>query len=127
MRTKTLTCIGALAAVIGLNASTALGQIYIRTVPIGSAGNAADTTGYGAVAYDYNIGTTEVTNWQYCAFLNAVARTDTNGLYNLAMGGSLGGIARAGAPGSYTYTTISGRASHPVHSVSFWNATRFAN
>ncbi|MGH7131886.1 MAG: SUMF1/EgtB/PvdO family nonheme iron enzyme [Phycisphaerales bacterium] len=125
MRTKSLVFMGVLAAIIGANSS--LGQIYIRTVPIDHAGNAADTTGYGAVAYDYNIGATEVTNGQYCAFLNAVAHTDTNGLYNAAMGGSLGGITRSGSPGSYVYTTISGRANHPVHSVSFWNATRFAN
>lgn len=125
MGAKSFILMSVLAAIVGVN--SALGQIYVRTAPIGSAGNAADTTGYGSVAYDYNIGATEVTNGQYSAFLNAVARTDTNGLYTVAMGGSLGGIARSGVPGAYVYTTISGRANHPVHSVSFWNATRFAN
>ncbi len=43
--------------------------VTIPTVPVGNAGNAADTTGYGAVTYDYRIGTTEVTNAQYVAFL----------------------------------------------------------
>jgi hypothetical protein len=46
--------------------------ITIPTVPVGNAGNANDaTTGnlFGAVAYDYRIGTTEVTVGQYATFL----------------------------------------------------------
>ena len=35
--------------------------------------------------YAYNIGTYEVTTGQYVAFLNAVAATDTYGLYNINM------------------------------------------
>ena len=65
-----------------LTAASAQAQISLSTVTIGNAGNAADsTTGYGAVGYSYNIGTTEVTLTQYTAFLNAVAATDTYGLY----------------------------------------------
>ncbi|MFM9956540.1 MAG: SUMF1/EgtB/PvdO family nonheme iron enzyme [Phycisphaerales bacterium] len=104
--------------------------IHIPTVPIGNAGNAPDpSTGglYGSVAYPYFIGSTEVTNAQYAAFLNAVAATDTNNLYNTNMAGSFGGIMRDGSAGSYTYTTVSGRANHPVNWVSFWDSTRFAN
>jgi hypothetical protein len=37
--------------------------INIDYVTVGNAGNAADTTGYGAVGYIYNIGKYEVTNW----------------------------------------------------------------
>jgi len=36
----------------------------------------------GSVNYDYYIGKYEVTNNQYIQFLNAVAATDTHGLYN---------------------------------------------
>ena len=58
---------------------------------MGNPGNAADTrynsppttpASYGGVNYTYSIGKFEVTAGQYCEFLNAVARTDTYGLYN---------------------------------------------
>jgi hypothetical protein len=46
-------------------------------VPVGNPGNSADATGYGAVAYTYQIGKYEVTNAEYCEFLNGAAKTDT--------------------------------------------------
>jgi formylglycine-generating enzyme required for sulfatase activity len=120
--------VAAVVVVSGWAGTSALAQITIPTVPVGNPGNAADpTTGFGSVAYTYNIGTTEVTNAQYAAFLNAVAATDTNNLYNTNMAGSFGGITRSGSAGSYTYSTVSGRANNPVNYVSFWDATRFAN
>ena len=132
MYVKSFISLAAIAAVTGLAATSALAQITIPTVPIGNPGNAADSTGYGAVAYSYNIGATEVTNAQYAAFLNAVAATDTYSLYNgdgvsTGMAGSFGGITRSGSAGSYTYATVSGRANNPVNFVSFWDATRFSN
>lgn len=128
MSMKSFISLVALAAVTGLVVSTASAQINIPTVPIGNPGNAADSTGYGSVAYTYNIGATEVTNAQYAVFLNSVAATDTYGLYNASMTtDSLGGITRLGSSGSYTYATVSGRENHPVNFVSFWDATRFAN
>src|SRR5262245_61764617 len=130
MSAESFISVAAIAAVTGLAVSTASAQITIPTVPIGNPGNAADpATGglYGSVAYTYNIGQTEVTNAQYAAFLNAKAATDTYSLYNTEMAGSFGGIARSGSPGSYTYSTISGRADNPVNFVSFWDSTRFAN
>ncbi|MBY0313703.1 MAG: formylglycine-generating enzyme family protein [Phycisphaerales bacterium] len=118
----------ALAAFAGLSASVASASITIPTVPIGNPGNAADaSTGFGSVAYTYNIGTTEVTNEQYTAFLNAVAATDPNGLYNTSMAGPTGGITRSGADGSYTYATANGRGNHPVNFVSFQDSVRFTN
>lgn len=117
-----------LASVFGLGFASASASITIPTVPIGNPGNAADPlTGLGSVAYSYSIGVTEVTNAQYTAFLNAKASTDPFGLYNTEMAGLLGGITRTGSAGSYTYSTVSGRENHPVHFVSFWDATRFAN
>ena len=67
--------------------SAAASTIPMATVPVGNAGNAADTnTGglYGAVGYNYNIGTYDVTLTQYTAFLG-VAATDTYGLYNTSL------------------------------------------
>ena len=127
MNMRHFAAVTAIVVVPALGASAALGSISIATVPVGNPGNGADSTGYGSVAYAYNIGATEVTNAQYAAFLNAVGATDTNDLYNIAMGNPSGGISRVGAPGSYTYATINGRADHPVSNVSFWDACRFAN
>ena len=85
-----------------VSASIAQASISIPTVPIGFAGNAPDpTTGYGSVGYEYRIGTTEVTNAQYAAFLNAVAATDTHALFNPGMAGTFGGITRSGVDGGY--------------------------
>lgn len=109
--------------------------ITIPTVPVGNPGNVADTTvmqdgtkGYGSVAYNYRIGTTEVTVGQYTAFLNAVAATDTYALYNTKMATNLNiaGIARSGSSGGYTYSVI-GSANHPVTYVGWGDAARFAN
>ena len=127
MFARSLLSVAALAAVTGLAVSTASASITIPTVAIGNPGNAADSTGYGSVAYTYNIGQTEVTNAQYAAFLNAKAATDTRGLYNTFMGTAVGGIRRSGSAGSYTYSAIAGRENNPVNFVSFWDATRFAN
>lgn len=134
MSQKQFVIVAAIAVVTGMGASIASAQITIPTVPIGNPGNAADLltgTPYGSVAYTYRIGTTEVTNAQYAAFLSAVARTDTHNLYSPNMGvssiGSSGGITRLGSPGSYTYSTINGRANNPVNWVSFWDSCRFAN
>jgi hypothetical protein len=51
--------------------------VTISTVPVGYAGNAPDTqvmndgtTAYGAVPYNYRIGTYDVTNALYVEFLN---------------------------------------------------------
>ncbi len=98
-----------------LNASAQLSHaVTIPTVAVGNAGNANDSTGFGAVAYDYRIGSTEVTNTQYAAFLNAKAASDPLALYDVNMSDGYGGITRNGADGSYTYTTIAGRENMPA-------------
>lgn len=128
MSERSFVRVASCALVASLAASVAHATISIPTVPVGNSGNAADPlTGFGSVAYAYNIGTTEVTNAQYAAFLNAVAATDSSSLYNTKMANSFGGITRAGSPGSYTYSTVSGRENAPVNYVSFWDACRFAN
>ena len=111
-------------------------------VPVGNAGNANDpSTGgvRGAVAYDYQIGTYDVTIGQYTAFLNAVAATDTYSLYNANMATNLNvaGISQAGFPGSYTYSAIapsgttpagaSSPGNRPITYVSWFDGARFSN
>src|SRR5262245_2655677 len=85
------------AALVGL--AQMASAVTIDWKPIGSPGNAADTTGFGAVAYGYQIGTYEVTNGQYVEFLNAKAASDPLGLYNTNMGSGPGGITRSGVSG----------------------------
>ena len=112
----------------------------IQTVPVGNSGNADDSTGYGAVAYDYNIGKYEVTAGQYRDFLNAVDPTGGNslGLYNSNMNISSSGcqITWNSAASTYDFSggtvevpgsTASDWEDRPVGDVSFWDAARFAN
>ena len=99
-------------------------------------GNAGDTeimndgtTGYGSVDYVYRMGKFEVTAGQYTEFLNAVAATDTYGLYNTSMWSSSYGckIERTGSSGSYTYSVAPDWADRPVNWVSWGDSARFAN
>jgi formylglycine-generating enzyme required for sulfatase activity len=100
-------------------------SVIIDYITVGNLGNAADTTGYGAVGYEYQIGKYEVTNAQYAEFLNAKASTDSHGLYNSSM--SSYGITRSGSSGSYTYAVTSGMENRPVVYVSWFDAARFSN
>jgi len=108
---------------------TASASIVIQTVPVGNPGNAADTTGYGSVPYNYNIGKYDVTLTQYAAFLNAVAATDTYGLYHFGMANDLptSGITRSGNVGSYSYAVIGSNGNFPVFDVTWGDAARFTN
>jgi formylglycine-generating enzyme required for sulfatase activity len=123
-----------------LAAGAVQAAITIETVPVGDPGNAADMRynlgawpeGCGAVAYTYNIGKYEVTAGQYTAFLNAVAATDTYGLYNTSMwslGPNIYGcqIQQSGSSGIYTYSVDANFANRPVTYVSWGDAARFSN
>ncbi len=102
--------------------------VTIDYVTVGDAGNAADTTGYGAVAYNFQIGKFEVTNAQYAEFLNNKAASDPNGLFNASMGSNArGGITQNGVSGSFTYTVKANMGDKPVNYVSFSDAMRFTN
>ncbi len=116
--------------------ATAGQAVTIDYVPVGDPGNVADdevmsdsTIGYGRVDYAYNIGTYEVTAGQYTEFLNAVAKTDTNGLYNTGMWSIDQGckIERSGSSGSYTYSVDVKSENRPVNLVSFYDTLRFSN
>lgn len=102
--------------------------VNIDYVTIGNAGNAADGTTYGAVAYDYKIAKNETTIALYAEFLNAVAKTDTYGLYSASMTTSyINGITQSGVPGSFTYSVAAGSGNKPITYVSWFNAARFTN
>lgn len=103
-----------------------------QVVAVGDPGNAADTTSFGSVAYRFSIGKYNVSIGQYTAFLNAVARTDTYGLYHPSMGTDLNiaGITRSGAAGSYLYTAMNNggdSSNRPISYVTWFCAARFAN
>ena len=97
------------------------------------------------------MGKNDVTVGQYCQFLNAVAATDTYGLYNLTWRYdyySTVGITQSGSPGSYTYSVsytasawtpyvaynsslypsaLAAANDAPVFDVTWGDSARFAN
>jgi formylglycine-generating enzyme required for sulfatase activity len=102
--------------------------ITLEMVAVGDAGNPANATGYGAVSYNFQIGKYDVTAAQYTAFLNAVASTDTYGLYSsvMATAPAACGILQSGSAGNYTYSATR-NGSFPVNNVSWGDAARFCN
>ena len=102
--------------------------VYLQMVTVGDPGNAADTNGYGARAYTFRIGKYIVTQNQYAAFLNAVATTDTYGLFDMRMQTNIyvAGITRSGTSGNYTYTTF-GTGNQPIVYLTWFSVARFAN
>ncbi|MGQ0629209.1 MAG: SUMF1/EgtB/PvdO family nonheme iron enzyme [Phycisphaerales bacterium] len=150
MRTNPILSRFAPALALALAAGAAHAQVVMETVRIGKPGNLGELSGEtvavgtfgnetgfgqtrvcGAVAYVYEIGKYEVTAAQYVVFLNAVAATDTYGLYNTFAhppGEPLTtNIIRTGAPGSYTYSVPPDWAQRPVGGLSWADACRFAN
>jgi len=127
---KKVFAVTAALALLGL-CIAAHAAITIDTVAVGDKGNVADTTGYGSVGYNYNIGKYEVTAGQYTAFLNAVANvSDTYGLYNSSMWSNTSygcKIQQTSISGGYSYSVASDYANRPVNYVSFWDSCRFAN
>lgn len=125
----------AIAAVVLTCVSGTQADLVMETVPIGNAGNIGEVQSqgtFGSVDYIYHMGQYEVTAGQYTEFLNAVAATDTYGLYNPDMADptewTLGcNIQRSGSSGSYTYSAASDWADRPVNCVSWYDTLRFAN
>ena len=108
---KATTLAWTLAAVMALSESASQ-ALTIETVPVGNPGNEGEVQSqgtFGAVSYAYRIGKFEVTNNQYTEFLNAVAATDTHGLYSSLMG------SEAGGGGRKNITTVECRANVILH------------
>ena len=103
-----------------------------EVVKVGHPGNRKDKTGFGSVKNPFWIGKYEVTIGQYCAFLNAIARTDPYGLYDPAMTSVLSsaGVQRSGSSGEYSYSPMNNAgdsSSRPISFVNWFDAARFAN
>lgn len=91
-------------------------EISFEWVTVGNPGNPNDpltgvaTNGQtpparGAVPYVYSISKYETTIGQYAAFLNAVAKSESRGLYGnqLSDTDAIRGITQAGRAGNYVY------------------------
>jgi formylglycine-generating enzyme required for sulfatase activity len=83
--------------------------IDIDFVTIGNAGNAADTTGYGAVANEFRIGKYEVTNAQWNAFVSIAGVPTGNPIYAYNENGYWNG------------TNV------PANEISWYEAAQFCN
>lgn len=123
---KQLACIFVLLGMVSAQA-----DVTFDWATIGDVGNEADSTGYGAVAHEYKIATTEVSLVQYTEFLNAV---DSNGLnalalYNANMGSNanIAGIAFDSGAASGSKYSVLGSGLRPVTYVSAYDAMRFVN
>jgi formylglycine-generating enzyme len=148
MLNKTLIVFFLMAVALGLTTESANANVFNMTggltsldfVSVGNPGNAGISSGVdmdtricGAVNYGYNIGKYEVTAGQYCEFLNAVAKSDTYGLYNPNMDYDLHpsnmgcNIKRTGTAGNYSYRVTTDWANRPVNYVSWGDAARFSN
>jgi hypothetical protein len=106
--------------------SPSASAVTLDWVTVGSPGNACDAQAegcFGAVAQSYRISKYEITNDDYAEFLNAVAASDPNSVFNPGAPG----IAQSGSPGSYTYTPEVGLGPRPAAFVSFYDVLRFAN
>jgi sulfatase modifying factor 1 len=135
-----------LAAFFSVSTLRAQPLVNIETVTVGDTGNVADVTGYGAVAYKYNIGKYEVTIGQYSAFLNSVASVTSDSYIvnlwnaNMATDLNIAGISRSGdgslaspyiysviGPSGITPAGASSAGNRPISYVSWFDAARFAN
>jgi len=114
----------------GLAAHRTSAQVTIDWVTVGDPGNAADSTGYGAVSEVFQIMKFEWTNAQYVDFLNAVDPDGLNpqGIYNLNMGSDArGGITNSGTVNGSRYAVKANMGDKPVNYVSWFDAARVAN
>ena len=103
----------------------------IEWVRVANPGNAADTTGYGAVAHTFDIMKYEFTNTRYAEFLNAIDPEGTNpqSVWDAQMNSSnQGGISRVlgNALGS-RYVVKTNFANKPVNFLSSFSGARVAN
>lgn len=98
-------------------------------VTIGNPGNNAASNGKGTVAYNFQISKFEITNSEYCAFLNCVATEhDSYELFSpLMQEHFFGGIIRTGEDGHYVYSVKSKYENTPAIGVTWMSAIRYCN
>ena len=102
-----------------------------RLMPVAFPGNPAAEPGIdgkadwyhpGSVSYPFRIAGRQVSNMEYCAFLNDRARNDDCKLYDSRMR-----ILRTGSAGEYRYQVMQGFENAPVTYVTRVNAARYCN
>ena len=105
-------------------------------VLVDDPGNLPDGNGLGAVAAAFFLGRYEVTNAEYCRFLNetAAGRSNLHGVGDLAKPlaeeasvGADDGLVRMGKPGEYRYDVSPIFADKPVTGLRWSDAARMAN
>jgi hypothetical protein len=99
---------------------------------VGNANNSPDfcnSNAIGSVSEAFFMQKYPMTNNEYVAFLNSVAKeSDPHNLWIQDMQDDpRGGIIRSGSSGNYTYTTKPNMTHKPVNFVNWFNAARFAN
>lgn len=129
-----------LAGIPALHAGITIDMVYV-----GDAGNPADQAygtnpAFGSVGYGFAIGKYEVTNFEYAAFLNAVAAVeDTYSLYpatnNPSQAGNAKnilhpltrGIVQSAVAGGFSYSVAANMSDKPANFVTWFSAARFVN
>jgi len=106
MKTRVLIVIVCVMAVVNVASADIVQDTDFVT--IGHAGNASDSTGYGAVNYNYRIGKYEITNAQWNAFTTAAG-------------------VPTGNDGGYSYSAYFTDAQQPTNMVSWYEAAQFVN
>ena len=101
-------CVMVLANIASAEIVTVQG-IDLDFVTIGNAGNAADSTGFGAVGYEYQIGKYEITNGQWDAFVSAA------------------GAPTGNPEDAYDHSAVFTGVLLPTNNVSWYEAAQFCN
>lgn len=97
-------------------------------VLVGDINNAGDSRGHGAVSYTYYMNKYHLTNDEYAVFLNAMAKTDTYGVYSTSMNtDGRAGLIRSGSSGNYVYTVKNKYGDKPVVMVNWFQCVRYCN
>lgn len=101
----------------------------IDFVTIDNPGNPSSSIGKGSVSYLYQISKYEITNSEYCLFLNSVAsNSDKYELFSpLMQEHFFGGIIRIQERGAYFYRTKEGYENTPVVGITWMSAVRYIN
>ena len=106
-----------------LCAASAACAIEMEWVKVGDPGNSPDRTGYGSVAYEFEIGKFEVTVAQYLEFLNTIDADGPNGVGKQSAVRSM----RSAEPGKPIYAVPDADSQKPIRGIRFADAMRFAN
>ncbi len=106
---KILAVVFCVCFISGIASAVTVQGIDLDFVTIGNAGNAADSTGYGAVDYEYQIGKYEITNGQWNQFVSVAGAPTGNP--SIAYDES----------GYWTGTNV------PTNEVSWYEAAQFCN